>query len=278
MSFHNKDVISQQVRHQGSWHTEPRADSHGHYREYDEACAQQPVFEMPGGDGRGWRIGRSLVAEVEMMKTEENDVRGLLHLESNAKRESLLWVTESAVAEVVYAVKWVKRTHVQRAQAVFFFIKGRWLRMTLGYEWKEMHVTVDDIDLVLLICLRICGYEILLIQLWWDQRCSWRVHSRVKMRHRKNLVQLNGKKKFTFLDARIQRPGLTQTSQRFSAQWERKEYFPRAFVKRRNHRRRNRTRSIRKDVPEDWVQCRQKGCGAFGVYEWWIVKQKCGDE
>jgi len=30
-----------------------RADSHGHHREYDEACAQQPVFEMPGGDGRG---------------------------------------------------------------------------------------------------------------------------------------------------------------------------------------------------------------------------------
>jgi len=127
-------------------------------------------------------------------------------------------------------------------------------------------------------CLRICGYEILLIQLWWDQRCNWRVHSRVKMRHRKNLVQVNGKKKFVFLDARIQRPGLTQTSQRFSAQWERKEYFPRAFVKRRNHRRRNRTRSIRKDVPEDWVQCRQKGYRAFGVYEWRIVKQKCGDE
>jgi len=74
---------------------------------------------MPGGDDREWRLVRSLVAEVEMMKTEEHDVRGLLHLEPNAKRGSLLWVTESAVAEVVYAVKWVKRTHVQRAQAVF---------------------------------------------------------------------------------------------------------------------------------------------------------------
>jgi len=36
----------------------------------------------------------------------------------------------------------------------------------------------------------------------------------VKMRHWKNLVQVNGKKKFAFLDARIQRPGLTQPSQK----------------------------------------------------------------
>lgn len=98
------------------------------------------------------------------------------------------------------------------------------------------------------------------------------------MRHRKNLVRVNGKKIFEFLDARIQRPRLIRTSQRFSAQWERKEYFPRAFVTRRNHRRRNRTRPIGKDVPEDRVQCRKKGSGAFGGYEWRIVKQKCGDE
>jgi len=36
----------------------------------------------------------------------------------------------------------------------------------------------------------------------------------VKMRHWKNLVQVNGKKKFAFLDARIQRPGFSQPSQK----------------------------------------------------------------